>query len=328
MAYGKIKADAFIYDDGGSDTEITTATIASNSNKADTASPTFTGTVTLPGTVQVGGQATDVTIADNNANALEIKQGSNKYVTFDTTDSAERVEVDKLVVATDHITLNAQKELRLADSDSSNFIALKSPATVASNVTLTLPADDGDNGEFLQTNGSGVLDWAAVTQSTGNHGLASTVANLSGLSSHTFSNIPSDVMKIEVTFRDVRWGSTGYIILRVGNATNGTIASNYNGSGIYAGTSGSGGQNSSFISMNQGWNGGNSYNFDGVCQFFRMTDDYWVFSSHAHTSNNPDYHFFSSGYVNCLNTLDRIILSPQAGTFMQGTADISYYTES
>ena len=88
MAYGKIKADAFIYDDGG-DEEITMATIASNSNKADSASPTFTGTatftgtVTLPGTVQVGGQATDVTIADNNANALEIKQGSNKYVTFE-----------------------------------------------------------------------------------------------------------------------------------------------------------------------------------------------------------------------------------------------------
>ena len=326
MAYGKIKADAFIYDDGGSDTEITTATIASNSNKANTASPTFTGTVTLPGTVQVGGQATDVTIAGSNANALEIKQGSTTYLKFDTNE--QNVQLSKPMVSSSDITLNGQQELRLADSDSSNFIALKSPATVASNVTLTLPADDGNNGEFLQTNGSGVLDWAAVTQSTGNHGLVSTVANLSGLSSHTFGNIPSDVMKIEVTFRDVRWGSTGYIILRVGNATNGTIASNYNGSGLYAGTSGSGGQNSSFISINQGWNGANSYNFDGVCQFFRMTDDYWVFSSHAHTSNNPDYHFFSSGYVNCLNTLDRIILSPQAGTFTQGTADISYYTES
>ena len=48
MAYGKIKADAFIYDDNGSDTEITAATIASNSSKAPTASPAFTGTPTAP----------------------------------------------------------------------------------------------------------------------------------------------------------------------------------------------------------------------------------------------------------------------------------------
>lgn len=48
MAYGKIKADAFIYDDNGSDAEITSATIASNSNKAPTASPAFTGTPTAP----------------------------------------------------------------------------------------------------------------------------------------------------------------------------------------------------------------------------------------------------------------------------------------
>ena len=215
------------------------------------------------------------------------------------------------------------------DDQSGNFTTTLTTGTQSANKTITLPTGSPTAGQYLQaTNTAGVTQWATVTQSTGNNGLVSTVANLSGLSSHTFSNIPSDVIKIEVTFRDVRWSSTGYIMIRVGNATNGTIVSGYNGSGIYAGTSGSGGQNSSFISMNQGWNGGNSYNFDGVCELFRMTDDHWVFSSHAHTSNNPSYHFFSSGYVDCVNTLDRIILAPQAGTFMQGTADISYYTES
>ena len=60
---------------------------------------------------------------------------------------------------TGDITLNAQEELRLADSDSSNFVALKSPATVASNVTLTFPATAGSNTQVLSTNGSGVLSW-------------------------------------------------------------------------------------------------------------------------------------------------------------------------
>ena len=45
MAYGKIKADAIIYDDSGSDVEKTIASLAS---AAPTANPTFTGTVTVP----------------------------------------------------------------------------------------------------------------------------------------------------------------------------------------------------------------------------------------------------------------------------------------
>ena len=45
MAYGKIKADAIIYDNSGSDLEVSTADLTS---KAGTASPTFTGTPTAP----------------------------------------------------------------------------------------------------------------------------------------------------------------------------------------------------------------------------------------------------------------------------------------
>ena len=45
MAYGKIKADTLVYDNSGSDVEVTLASIG---NKAPLASPTFTGTVTIP----------------------------------------------------------------------------------------------------------------------------------------------------------------------------------------------------------------------------------------------------------------------------------------
>ena len=46
MAYGKIKADAIIYDDSGSDVEKTIASLAA---AAPLNSPTFTGTPTVPG---------------------------------------------------------------------------------------------------------------------------------------------------------------------------------------------------------------------------------------------------------------------------------------
>lgn len=44
-----------------------------------------------------------------------------------------------------------------------NYIAIQAPTdlTGTSNYTLTLPVNDGANGEVLQTNGSGVLSWTA-----------------------------------------------------------------------------------------------------------------------------------------------------------------------
>lgn len=63
---------------------------------------------------------------------------------------------------TGNITLNAQSDLRFADSDSSHYIAIQAPSTVAANVTLTLPAADGTNGQVLSTNGSGTLSWATA----------------------------------------------------------------------------------------------------------------------------------------------------------------------
>ena len=61
--------------------------------------------------------------------------------------------------------LQAQGDLRFADSDSSNYVAFQAPATVASNLTWTLPATDGSSSQVLTTNGSGTLSWstAAVT---------------------------------------------------------------------------------------------------------------------------------------------------------------------
>lgn len=70
---------------------------------------------------------------------------------------------DGTITAKDNVTLNAQSDLRFADSDSSNWVALQAPATVASNVTWTLPAADGTNGQVLSTNGTGTLAWASAS---------------------------------------------------------------------------------------------------------------------------------------------------------------------
>jgi hypothetical protein len=54
------------------------------------------------------------------------------------------------------------------DTDNgTNFVSLKAADTIASNVTFTLPAADGTNGQALITNGSGTLSFGSAGISTG-----------------------------------------------------------------------------------------------------------------------------------------------------------------
>ena len=65
------------------------------------------------------------------------------------------------VISTANIQLNAQTDLRWADSDSSNWVAFQAPATISSNITWTLPATDGTSGQVITTNASGTLSWSS-----------------------------------------------------------------------------------------------------------------------------------------------------------------------
>jgi len=84
-------------------------------------------------------------------------------------------DADLVWTAGTGLVINSQKELRLADSDDSAYVGLKSAATVSGSYTLTLPAATGSADQVLTTNGSGVLsfvdntggtDWQAVKTGT------------------------------------------------------------------------------------------------------------------------------------------------------------------
>ena len=90
--------------------------------------------------------------------------GSNTQVQFNNSGSFGGSE--NLAWDGTNLQIGDQGDLRLGDADNSHYIALQAPATVASNVTLTFPADDGNADEFLKTNGSGVLSFAAVSGGT------------------------------------------------------------------------------------------------------------------------------------------------------------------
>jgi len=60
------------------------------------------------------------------------------------------------------VDITAQGTLRLQDTTGGEYVALRAPATLAGNYTLTFPADDGTSGQALITDGSGVLSWSTA----------------------------------------------------------------------------------------------------------------------------------------------------------------------
>jgi hypothetical protein len=73
---------------------------------------------------------------------------------FTTADWAFLGTIDQNMASTDEVTFTS-----VTYNNGANTTKIQSGAT--SNYTLTLPVDDGDVGDVLQTNGSGVLSWAA-----------------------------------------------------------------------------------------------------------------------------------------------------------------------
>ena len=61
------------------------------------------------------------------------------------------------------IRINETGELKLYDSDSSNYVSFKSAGTVSSDVAWVLPSADGSSGQMLSTDGSGTLSWATAS---------------------------------------------------------------------------------------------------------------------------------------------------------------------
>jgi hypothetical protein len=111
-------------------------------------------------------QAEALEIGDADSPSLHIRGSAistvntNQNLTLDTAGSG-------VIDMQSNVQLSAQSDLRFADSDSSNWVAFQAPATVASNVTWTLPAADaGTSGFALVSDAAGTLSWAAAGATT------------------------------------------------------------------------------------------------------------------------------------------------------------------
>ena len=177
MAYGKIKADAIIYDNGGSDVEETIANLAA---AAPAASPTFTGTPAAPtatagtNTTQIATTAFVTTAVPTNS-AIDARADTRVTAAVGSSVQAFDADTTKNDVAntfTAAQTLNAGLTVdgpykQVAEAVSALAIDLSTgnyfTKTISGNSTFTFtnPPASGTVGSFVLelTHSSGTVSW-------------------------------------------------------------------------------------------------------------------------------------------------------------------------
>lgn len=63
----------------------------------------------------------------------------------------------------DNVGISSGQQLRLFETDNTNYVAFRASTTLASNIVLTLPSSLGSNGLALVTDGNGNLRWDAAS---------------------------------------------------------------------------------------------------------------------------------------------------------------------
>ena len=159
----------------------------------------FTGAITANCTVFVASGIEKTYTVDNattGAFTIALNQVGGSSVIFEATDKSHKLvyldgtNANDILNDLSTIRLPNQNEVRFGDADNSNYVSLKAGATVASNVSFTLPntlpsfnnapivvttagvqsftsyslpTTDGAVNQVLQTNGSGAVTFATVS---------------------------------------------------------------------------------------------------------------------------------------------------------------------
>ncbi len=106
----------------------------------------------------------DATIVDADINASAAIAGSKVQPDFGAQSVITTGNMSGAnITATGDVTVGNAKSLRLPDADGSNYMSLQAPNSMSVNTTLTLPASAGSNGQVLQTDGTGNLDWTTIS---------------------------------------------------------------------------------------------------------------------------------------------------------------------
>ncbi len=162
---GRLLTDAA----SGSGTVTDVSVVSANGFAGTVANSTTTPAITISTTIN-----SPVLKGDGTAIAAATTTGSGSTVVLNDTPTL----VTPVLGAATGTSVSVSSFLRSATSlileetgAGTDTVTIAVPASIAASYSLTLPVDDGNNLQFLQTDGSGVLAWA-----TGNAGTVTTVS--------------------------------------------------------------------------------------------------------------------------------------------------------
>lgn len=201
----------------------------------------------------------------------------------------------------------------------SGYTEIDAPA-VAGNNTLSLPTGNGANGQFLQTNGSGVLSWA-----TASSGFTLGTSQSASGTAVTFTGIPSTTKRIIVMLNGVSTTGTSQYLIQIGSGSLTTSGYSSTGAATQAATLGTNSSTAGFLLGNT--DGGATWVKRGTATIVTAGSNLWLSSSMLSVSNAPsDRTEFGAGSVTLSGTLDRVSVTTVGGTdtFDLGTINILY----
>ena len=118
----------------------------------------------------ITGAATTIDDTDLTVDRVVVSDGSGK-IAVSTVTSTQLATVPNLApianpTFTGTINIAAQGSVRMQDAAGGEYAAFQAPTTLTASYIMTMPPNTGSTGQFLQTNGSGVLSFSGVGSST------------------------------------------------------------------------------------------------------------------------------------------------------------------
>lgn len=214
--------------------------------------------------------------------------------------------------------------LRLNGS-SSGYVELDVPAAAGSH-TLTLPDGGGSSGQYLQTDGSGGLSWATVTDT----GLVKTInpsTDITGASTFTMTGIDTDAEEIYMYWSDFYTSGSAHWHFRFGTEeSGGTIyTSGYVDHAHYSSGTTGGSYNTTIINF-PGAGSTSTNTYDGLIRISKRKDYEYYYQAYTSHKNAP-YWWLTTGNWTATSALTRIqwIVSGGSQTISGGTAQIATF---